>query len=284
MLFDLYQATGQEAAFESIAIDYASYFETSPPAFNPLARPREAARALVGVAPSVTLAGVLDEANVAGLAPLLRPDPASPLVRLDFGAVRAATPGGCASLLELLGSLRADGRELVLAGAGTLVAVLRPQLAIGERGASQAPWLLLLELLQLMNREKDFEETAMDYCVTFEVSPPSFEAPRHAATAPADPGAAPGAGERFLLPPLLALECGELLAAVDAYAAGHDPVVLDCSRLARIDYACASALHARLRELAAGGRTVELRDLNHLVATLFRLLGSDGLRLFPHRY
>ena len=33
-----------------------------------------------------------------------------------------------------------------------------------------------------MNREKDFEETAMDYCVTFEVSPPSFEAP--ARTAP----------------------------------------------------------------------------------------------------
>lgn len=28
MLFDLYQATGQEARFESIAIDYASHFET----------------------------------------------------------------------------------------------------------------------------------------------------------------------------------------------------------------------------------------------------------------
>ena len=30
MLFDLYQATGREAEFESIAIDYASHFETSP--------------------------------------------------------------------------------------------------------------------------------------------------------------------------------------------------------------------------------------------------------------
>jgi hypothetical protein len=73
------------------------------------------------------------------------------------------------------------GRELVVAGADHLVAVLRPMLAIGDRGAGEAPWLLLLELLLLMNREKDFEETAMDYCVTFEVSPPSFEAPARAA-------------------------------------------------------------------------------------------------------
>jgi anti-anti-sigma regulatory factor len=283
MLFDLYQASGREPEFDSIAIDYASHFETSPPAWTPLAAAGAPARPCAGVTPTEAFAGVLDEHIEPQLQRLLQQGPASPVVRLDFGAVRTAAPSGCARLLAALQALRGAGCELVLAGADTLVAVLRPMLAIGERGTSEAPWLLLLELLQLANREKDFEETAMDYCVTFEVSPPSFEAPLHVAMAAAAGPAV--AGDRFMLPALVEGDCGPLLAAVAAYAGAHDPVVLDCSRLARIDYAAAAALQSQLRALAAAGRQVELRDLNHLVAGLFRLLGyGDCARLFAHRY
>jgi ABC-type transporter Mla MlaB component len=286
MLFDLYQASGREQQFESIAIDYASHFETSPPAWTPV-MPVRAAQPVAGVAPAEAFAGVLDEQVGQQLQRLLQADAGSPLVRLEFGAVRGATAGGCASLLAGLQALRGAGRQLVLAGADTLVAVLRPMLAIGERGAPQAPWLLLLELLQLLNREKDFEETAMDYCVTFEVSPPSFEAPAHVATAVASAAAAgePSAVQRFVLPAVVGGDCASLLDAVGVYAAQYDPVVLDCSRLARIDYAAASALQGALRELAAGGRRIELRDLSHLVAALFKLLGfGDSARLFAHKY
>ena len=52
-----------------------------------------------------------------------------------------------------------------------------------------------------------------------------------------------------------------------------------------MDYACASALQARLRLHLEAGKRVELRELNHLVATLLRLLGADqSLKLYPHRY
>jgi ABC-type transporter Mla MlaB component len=295
MLFDLYQASGREQAFESIAIDYASHFETSPPAWTPLAASGAAARPFTGIAPAAAFAGVLDEQIDAQLQGLLRPAVPSPLVRLEFGAVRGATPEGCARLLAALQALRGAGRELVMDGAETLVAVLRPMLAIGERGASPAPWLLLLELLLLMNREKDFEETAMDYCITFEVSPPSFEVPPQAVAGGsglAQAGAGVGrestrrdAGHRFMLPGLVEGDCSALLAAIDDYAGRYDPVLLDCSRLARIDYAAAGALEAQLRKFAAGGRRIELREVNHLVAALFRLLGvADHARLFAHRY
>jgi ABC-type transporter Mla MlaB component len=64
--------------------------------------------------------------------------------------------------------------------------------------------------------------------------------------------------------------------------------VLDCSRLARMDYACATALQGRLRVHTEQQRRVELRDLNHMVAALLRLLGythdEGGIRLYPHRY
>jgi hypothetical protein len=165
-------------------------------------------------------------------------------------------------------------------------------LAIGERGSGEAPWLLLLELLLLLNREKDFEETAMDYCVTFEVSPPSFEAPARAAVSvSATAGSDAAAGDRFLLPGLVEGGSAALLEAIEAYASQHVSLVLDCSRLARLDYAAATALDARLRQLAAdaGGtgarRSIELRDLNHLVAALLRLLGvGDYARLYAHKY
>jgi ABC-type transporter Mla MlaB component len=160
--------------------------------------------------------------------------------------------------------------------------VVRSSVTIGERSASKAPWLLLLELLQLQGREKDFEETAMDYCITYEVSPPSFEAQARSATAATD---LPAASDRFMLPAIVTGDARALLAAIANYAGAYDPIVLDCSRLLRIDYPCAAALHEQLRGFAGAGRTIELRDLNHLVAALFRLLGvADCARLFPHKY
>jgi anti-anti-sigma regulatory factor len=292
MLFDLYQVSGKESAFESIAIDYASYFETSPPAYTPLAA-QTAHQPFSGVTPTATLSGQLDAAASVQLARVLAAS--LPIVRLEFSTVSSATPDGCAALLAALQTLRRSGRELVVAGADHLVAVLRPMLAIGERGAGEAPWLLLLELLLLMNREKDFEETAMDYCVTFEVSPPSFEAPARAAlSVGATVGLDAAAGDRFLLPGLVEGAGTALLDAIDAYAAQHAALVLDCSRLARIDYAAAMALGSKLRQLAgtatteeakANPRSIELRDLNHLVAALLRLLGvGEHARLYAHKY
>lgn len=285
MLFDLYQATGQETRFESVAIDYASHFETSPPSWQPLAGGQDVPQ-LAGVAPTETFGPVLGSDIAPRLQRLLAST--APLVHIDLGAVHSVDTAGCASLLQALQSLRKGGRELVLAGADSLMAILRPMLVIGDRTSGEAPWLLLLELLLLSNREKDFEESAMDYCVTFEVSPPSFETPKHVSTA----APAPASGDRFLLPALALGDCTALLDAIDAYAKGRELLVLDCSRLARMDYACATALQGRLRMHVEQKRRVELRELNHLVAALLRLLGyahhsggnGGGICLYPHRY
>jgi hypothetical protein len=285
MLFDLYQAAGREHDFENIAIDYASHFETSPPAYNNRAPARTPQPAFTGVAPAARFTGTLGGEAAPRLHTLLASN-GSP-VRIDFAAIAQATPEGCTALLAALQGLRAARREIVLAGADALLAVLRPMLAIGERGSGEAPWLLLLELLQLLEREKDFEETAMDYCVTFEVSPPSFEAlpsPRSAGTAASGQLAA---DQRFMLPPVIDGDVEPLLAAIASYAALDPaaPVVLDCTKLVRIGFGAATSLHAGLRRLAGEGRRVELRELNHLVAALLRLLNyGDCARLYAHKY
>lgn len=281
MLFDLYQAGGDEQAFESVAIDYASHFETSPPTWSPL--PATPVPGAVRPAPGVATVETFDAALDANVAPRLRRvlESDKPLVRLDFGKVRSIDADGATAVLAALQQLRKSDRELVLAGVDKLLALLGPTLQIGVRQPSQAPWLLLLELLLLTNREKEFEESAMDYCVTYEVSPPQFEAPRRVSTA----APAPSQGDRFMLPSLVNGQDNSLLGAIDAYAEDRESLLLDCSRLARIDYAGAGALLARLDALAAAGHTVELRELNHLSAVLLRLLGAgDSVKLYPHRY
>ena len=292
MLFDLYQAQGRESDFENIAIDYASHFETSPPAYSERLPRDLAATPFAGVAPSARFPSTLDAGAGPRLQGLLAAGSAP--VRLDFTPIADATAEGCASLLTGLQGLRAAGRPVVLVGADALIAVLRPMLAIGERGAGTAPWLLLLELLQRLEREKDFEETAMDYCVTFEVSPPSFEtgAPERST---AQPDAAVSAAQlpdtaaeqRFLLPLVVDGDITPLLAALDDYAAADpfQPVVLDCTHLARIGFGAAGALHTHLCRLAANQRRVELRELNHLVAALLHLMNyADCARLYAHKY
>ena len=285
MLFDLYQAAGREQEFDSIAIDYASHFETSPPAYSNRLPADTPQQAFAGVAPAARFTGTLGSDTALRLH-ALQTSTGSP-VRVDFAGVTQATPEGCAALLAALQGLRAARREIVLAGADALLAVLRPMLAIGERSSGEAPWLLLLELLQLLGREKDFEETAMDYCVTFEVSPPSFEVlpgPGSAGTAASSPS---GAEQRFMLPAVVDGDIGNLLAAIESYAAMDlaAPVVLDCTKLVRIGFGAATNLHTTLRRLAAGERGIELRELNHLVAALLRLLNyGDCARLYAHKY
>ena len=83
------------------------------------------------------------------------------------------------------------------------------------------------------------------------------------------------ADQRFVLPAVVDGDMGNLLAALASYAAMDPagPIVLDCARLVRIGFK------------EAGDRDIELRELNHLVAALLRLLNyHDCARLYAHKY
>lgn len=282
MLFDLYQVMGRQDDFDNVAIDYASQFETSPPTWSPPTPIGVEDNTFAGVTPTEVFAGVLDAQVAPRMARLLQLSDDNHVLRLEFGRITDVTPEGCQLMLDTLGALRKRERELIVAGATELSELLRSTIQIGQRDTSEAPWLLLLALLQLLNREKDFEETAMDYCVTFEVSPPSFETPQHVATTSTI--TAPTGTECFMLPHVINSGANALFDAIDAYAASSPNLLIDCSRLSRVDYGAASAMLNRLRPIAAE-KKIEFRDMNHLVAALFKLLSySEVARMFPHKY
>lgn len=281
MLFDLYQVSGQQDAFDNLSIDYASKFETSPPAWN--GRPATASTPYSGVAPTLALSGRLDVSIAPQLRRLQQLAPNHPVLRLEFDRITDVEPAGCALLLETLKNLRGSQCELIVVAAEELARQIRATLQVGRRGDSEAAWLLLLELLQLLKREKEFEETGMDYCVTFEVSPPSFVPPTKVATSARQYASV--SSDRFMLPAVIGGDGAALFKAIAGYAEQAPALVFDCSRLVRLEFGTAGLLLTRLQALAATGKKMEFRDLNHLVAALLRLLAfSDIAKIFPHNY
>ncbi|MBY0237790.1 MAG: hypothetical protein K2X55_00600 [Burkholderiaceae bacterium] len=296
LLFDLYQATGQQDAFDKLSIDYASTFETSPPPWRDM-RPADAAIEATprdsGVTPSHVFAATLDARSAAPLQLWRAQAGTAPLLRLDFSRITACDAAGCAVLLAHLQALVAAKRELIVVAADQLVQLLRATTCVGHKDDGAATWLLLLELLQLLNRETAFEEASMDYCITFEVSPPSFTPPYQLETAARQRVAAPS--ERLMLPPVIDGNLAPLLATITAYGAQYHALVFDCRHLARMEFAAAGQLLVHVQALvkpaeaasvpAPGPRRVEFREVNHLVAALMRLLGYTAVgRIFAHKY
>ncbi|MGV3655418.1 MAG: STAS domain-containing protein [Noviherbaspirillum sp.] len=286
MLFDLYQITGQQQQFEALSIDYASRFETSPPSW---VKPEPAGcggtspfRASV---PAVSFSGKLDAGIIKLLERAMKLGQNSPVLRLEFARVTEVAPVGCGLLLRTLKKLQDSGHELVLVGAAELAGRIRAILQVGRRDETEAPWLLLLEILRLLRREKEFEETSIDYCVTFEVSPPAYSAPGGKITAAsAEAGAARDPEGGFAMPAVVEGPAEQLMEAVAAFAAGQDPVALDCSRLDRIDFSAAGQLLGCLAPLAASGRKIEFHGVNYLVAALFTVIGlRDIARVLPRK-
>lgn len=289
MLFDLYQITGNEAQFENLSIDYASKFETSPPPWtadlykaSPTASP-----SFTGLTPTVAFAGTLDATIVKQLEKVQTLAEKNQVFRLEFARVSNVTPEGCGLLLKALKTLGKSEHDLIMVGAAELAEKIHSILKIGRRDETEAPWLLLLEILQLLDREKDFEEISMDYCVTFEVSPPAFEPPKKiqvttAAEEKVHPDISP---DRFMMPPVIAGSLEKLLLDVKEYAAEYNPVLIDCSRLTRVEFSAAGQLLNGLAPLATNGKLIEFQGVNHLVAALFQVIGITSIaKIFPHKY
>jgi len=289
MLFDLYHATGEQQQFENLSIAYANKFETSPPAWTASAHGQvhatATATAATGAIPSVPFAGRLDATAVKLLERTQNLAEKSRVLRLEFARVTEVDPIGCGLLLRVLKTLQKSGHDLILVGASELATKVRAILEVGRRDETEAPWLLLLELLQLLNRESEFEEASIDYCVTYEVSPPAFVASKNKVTTAQEESPPPHADNgHFMMPTVIEGRSEKLILAIAAYAAQHKPAIIDCSQLMRVDFTAAGQLLTGLAPFTSQGAVIELHNVNHLVAALFNVMGlKDILRILPRK-
>ena len=284
MLFELYQAAGRRPEFESLAIDYASRFESSPPAWSDDLSPPAAVEARPLAASTIVFPIKLDAQAVKQVEQMQRAAQRNRAAEVDFSKVNSVDAVGADLLLRVLVDFRKNGRQLTLSGVEELRAALAGAIQSGRRDPSDACWLLKLETLRFLGEQQQFEDLAIEYCVTYEVSPPSWEPMPssirlHNAAAPTEREAprASLSDEAFPLEGEIDGRPEATFKSLRAYSQSHAEVVIDCRRLRRMDFVCAGEMLNEVAALRSAGKFLVFKDLTYLVACLMMVMGIHDL-------
>jgi hypothetical protein len=306
VLFDLYRATGQQHKFESLAMDYANLFSSSSPQWYSL--PKLVADAAAEERPDTSrLKGevgwvcpqVLDVDAVARLrsATLQLPLPWV----LDWSALQRVEPEAAAQLTTLFRQWAPQRLDMRWLAGDQLLAVLQEAAPTGVRDADPVFWMVRLEALRLANRPDQFDETAIDYCVTYEVSPPSWERAQCIVRVG-------GASSSTTTPPMsiisdvstsflessllddplggvqvatvelsgqLVGDIGATLSRIDQKLGASPLISVSCSRLIRVDFIAAGDLLNWVLSKRSENRSVTFTELHRLVALFFGAMGIN---------
>jgi anti-anti-sigma regulatory factor len=280
MLFDLYQLSGMKQPFEDLALEFVVKFERSAPVWmdtQQAAEPKPAARTESGNYFAFT--GPLSAASAAQFQQLQAVAGKSGSIRLDLSKVQGVDGAGSKLLLEALQGLARAGVRIQYSGAGVLTEKVREAVKAGGNDAARNHWLLLLELYQLQGKLAEFEDLAVEYAVTFEVSPPSWvEMP---GAAPVEEGSLPPeqAGERaaaadsFPLKGVICGTCEQRMKALVQYAAARPEVRIDMSGVSRVEFVSVGMVLNTMIELNSGGKRVLIEGANEMVSALLGVMG-----------
>ncbi len=297
MLSELLNQRGDRNEFEQLSSQFALRFSGSAPTWMEYVagpRPRPvgataapvAAPAAAGGAPAVRLPVTVDANVVKTLEQLKQLATTHAVLRLDASATRSVDLVGAELMLRVVSAFKRASHELVIVGAEQLVNPLKAIIEPGRRDASDAGWMLLLEILRLLGRQHEFEETGIQYCITFEVSPPQWEPPPpnlKAATAlagAAEPAAAVAPTEEdgpLTWRGVIEAEGEPWFGRLAAEARHNRELKIDATQLRRMAFSAASALLTLVMKLQQAGATVEFRNVNPLVGALFQLLGITAV-------
>ncbi len=286
MLFDIYLNTGQKDAFENMSLDYAAQFELSPPSWRERSKQSSDA-AKTAVTGANVLFGASVDANLGKQFEQMKRAAANkkPAV-LEFVSVQRIDSAGAAALLHAIETFKSGKHELVIANAAKMFEAAKLNIETGRRDENQSSWMLALEMLRAQGLNQKFDDMSIDYCVTYEVSPPSWE-PMPAwvrgdvvqATNTQIVASAEAAGEAGAFP-----MSGEIigrmqseLASLRVYAQERHDLVIDCRNLSRLDFVAAGELLNEVVTLRNMGKSVVFVEPNYLVLALMKVMGIHEL-------
>ncbi len=285
MLFDLYQLQGMQQEFDDLALDFVVKFERSPPPWRNQEKARAVPKAAKpAAAGTATISGILTAACKPQLEQLVRTIESKNQARLDLSKIDGITTEGSALLRETLQNLRKRGAPLSLAGADHLAQVAQDALPTAQDNEKAGLSLLLLELYQVLGKQAEFDDLAVDYAVETEVSPPSWEAAplwcdeAGSQSKPEQEKALESAatpGNRFALTGEMSGSTEPQLRDLVDYAAPRLAIEVDMFDLRRMDFVCCGMLLNILTGIRQGGKSVRLIGANEMVFALCRVMGID---------
>jgi ABC-type transporter Mla MlaB component len=221
---------------------------------------------------------------------------------LDWSALERVEAEAAAHLNVLFRQWAPQPLDMRWIAAERLLHALQDAAPTGVRDADPAFWMARLEALRLSNRPDQFDETAIDYCVTYEVSPPSWERARCqvrsggaagvSTTAPAmsivsevhssflessllDDGHAGRQMATVDLSGQLAGDIAHILRNLDRKLGAASLVNVSCARLIRVDFIAAGDLLNWVLAKQGENRSITFVDAHRLVALFFGAMGIN---------
>lgn len=312
VVFDLYRATGQQASFEALAAEFAERLGRSAPQWFSMPRlvaeaareqgSRRRVRAESGGGPAGWGCPPRLDAEAVELLRTRTLTLPLPWV-LDWSGLQALAPDALEPLLALLRHWAVQPVEMRWIAGEQLLAVLAAAAPSGDRDADPLLWQLRMQVLRIAHRPDQFDEAAIDYCVTYEVSPPSWEPAAcrvrlggvgGAPTVPGQPtqlGEVPTSGygdsrltdeaalqqvARGELSGQLVGDIAPVLTGLEEALGGANLMEISCARLLRVDFMAAGDLLNWVIVRNREGRVVSFVDTNRLVALFFSAMGIDA--------
>jgi hypothetical protein len=298
-LFDLYRATGDAEKFEAAATRYAQRTRRSAPEWISLRALALSVQASACGAPPPAPGGDADWSSPPrlareGLLGLTRAlGAAGPAWKLDWSSLESIEPDAAGPLRALFNHWADSPVQLRFSAGDRLLRVLSEATPANERQTEAVWWQLHMAALRVMHRPDEFELLALNYCITYEVSPPPWEDPKGAyaaldaepAQAPAkkpgfslsseddEPGAAPAPAGHAVLAGDLGGESLATWARLDAELVNAAVPTISCAALVRLDFAAAGTLLNWVTAHSARGRPVQFVDAHRLIAAFFSVIG-----------
>jgi len=285
-LFDLLQRAGKRADFYQLADHYVARFERPPPMWDEQARQTTAPRALGSG--YLAVSGKLTASNSAPFDALKRAMARNDSqARFDLASLTDFDDAGARTLAAILAEARRRQYPLRLQRTAGLRGALEAAVAKGQAGGEGA-WLLSLELLQWQNDRVLFDDRAVDYAVTFEVSPPSWEPPimpageaermseLNAAAASAEEAEAAGVLPGVEMVPISGVLTGSnppQIAAIHEFAASRHVVFIDMREIDRIDFVGAGAVLNACNKLEGQRKAVQIFGATPIIRGILLLIG-----------
>ena len=310
-LFDLYRATDSQEKFENAAIKFVQKFDRSAPQWFSMPA---MVKQLVGPTVQAPVSGLTADwicASTMGIqtvAVLKAALTKAPMPwRLNWSNLKTIEPNAVDPLYKVFSGWSAQPVQLRFMGDANLHQILRNATPSGDRATPQSWWQLRMEALRVTHNSDEFELVALDFCVTYEVSPPAWEVARCDYKSMDNQGVAVASntvigdvyrdsstsslsvfdGDTTM--DALSAQMGNLLSVElsgqiegDAIAMleqletklmGADIMVISCDKLIRVDFSAAGTLLNWVSARQTENRAVHFTDVNRLVAAFFNVIG-----------
>lgn len=302
VLFDHYRATGAQGKFEALAVEYAQQFGLSAPQWFSMPKlvaesTRQSNRSPMAKASQVswTAPSTLTAEDVALLQKRSETLP-MPWV-FDWGVVDDVEIEAAIQLRQVFRTWAQQQVDQRWIGGDRFLNQLKELAPVGERDTDPAMWMLRLEALRLANRPDQFDETAIDYCVTYEVSPPSWERAKcrvriggegTSTNSPAtstmqseapstflDTSVSEAAVAQLELMGQLSGDISDNLRMMSGEVGEATLINISCTKLIRLDFMAAGDLLNWVLQRRSENRSVVFNDAHRLVALFFGAMGIN---------